>query len=802
MNSNYPPLIMTPAEVSRRAREKRLITLPDEIVSKRQEIANDFIKQIEPISKQLESLTDEQRKAIFVKIEHDTPISLSGTGLKEIAQSSTNFTLAIPRQNNLEPLKKKATEFGHSGLDRNNQPKNPQISAIKAITFASPLDRLSHELYENYTQLITEKWVKCEIEISVLMVRGANQQRDAIREALHKIGRTLANGIRGNLYEHEEAKGTCRVVLWCTGDMFQHFVEDPEWQTLITWFEPRPEFETFHSVFSDFNIMNLGTISSPPSDAPTVCIIDSGVSAGNPFLEPVVREDMLLSFLESHPDNPSDASGHGSGVASLASYYALNIYQGAENEAKVWIASARVLDEDNQLEEKRLLSRLLRDIVEHFQPLGVRIFNLSLNIVNRRWNRDTKRTQPRTSWVARSIDIISKEYDVIFVICTGNISQRDVKAHHERGLMYPNYYKDDESCLCDPAQSSLALTVGSIVPTTLAVDPRGRITAIAERFQPSPFTRCGPGINKTIKPDLVEYGGNYHVDNEDGSVVINPGSAILFASNKLTPALSFDVGTSFATPRVTYHLAQVYSDLQKLGLERISAPLLKAFLVNSSALRGIEELKRLTDEEDDSGNNYLSNVIGYGNPNYIDATTCDEHTAILYFDGEIGMNSVVFFDIPIPSILSQTKRRDKKVLTITLCYYPEVQRWGLDQYMGTTLKWRIFRGDVERDAIIRAMSEEIGPDELRPNEIKLKYGVDKRSRGTVQHDYFEWFDHKDEYSQNHYTLAIASSEKWKRQASPPVPFAVVVRIQDTSQTVAVYSEVDRLLNQIKVEARA
>ena len=39
--------------------------------------------------------------------------------------------------------------------------------------------------------------------------------------------------------------------------------------------------------------------------------------------------------------------------------------------------------------------------------------------------------------------------------------------------------------------------------------------AIAEQKQPSPFTRCGPGIGKEIKPELVELGGNYLIDENN-----------------------------------------------------------------------------------------------------------------------------------------------------------------------------------------------------------------------------------------------------------------------------------------------
>ncbi|MBK9205819.1 MAG: hypothetical protein IPL73_26055 [Candidatus Obscuribacter sp.] len=75
--------------------------------------------------------------------------------------------------------------------------------------------------------------------------------------------------------------------------------------------------------------------------------------------------------------NPSDEYNQGSGVASLAAFQDINISRGAVNEAGSWIASARILDANNHI-EGRLLSAVLRDVVEEYVKHGIRIFNLSV----------------------------------------------------------------------------------------------------------------------------------------------------------------------------------------------------------------------------------------------------------------------------------------------------------------------------------------------------------------------------------------------------------------------------------------
>ena len=93
--------------------------------------------------------------------------------------------------------------------------------------------------------------------------------------------------MNGNFFEHEEFGNVCRAVIQCDGPMLKKLVEDSAWVTKITWFEERPLFKTFQESVEDFRVDLLGEIRSPADNGPTVCIIDSGVTPKNPFLNPV-----------------------------------------------------------------------------------------------------------------------------------------------------------------------------------------------------------------------------------------------------------------------------------------------------------------------------------------------------------------------------------------------------------------------------------------------------------------------------------------------------------------------------------
>ena len=355
--------------------------------------------KIEAVSRGLKALTDDQRKAVFFKLEHDGNIELAGTNLKAITKSDS-VTLAVPKADNLDPLAKKIDKFGTGSL-RRGQPENGTLATrLIDIKPGIPTDRLSEELFQNYKRLIRKKFVICEIEMLSLEL-SRDKQRAEIQETLTALDDLLTGDTYGALFEHEEIKGTCRAVLRCSGELFKILVEEQQWQRRISWFEARPAFETFYTTHQEFDIEKLGAFVTPPETAPIVCIVDSGVTAENPFLKHVTREGMFRSFLADELDNPFDEHGHGSGVASLAAYYALNLADGAVNVGKVWIASARVLDKDNN-GDMRLFSNVLREVVATFVPLGVRLFNLSVGISNRLWNAEGKRTVPRTSWIVRS----------------------------------------------------------------------------------------------------------------------------------------------------------------------------------------------------------------------------------------------------------------------------------------------------------------------------------------------------------------------------------------------------------------
>ena len=138
--------------------------MPPELLNRRAEVARVLGVKVDALSKALRQMTDEERRAVFYKLEHDAPVDLSGTGLKPISQPTSFVTLAIPREDNLDKLAQKVATFGSAPVKKGHVP-NESLAHVTEIGPGDPKDRLSDELFARYDELIKQPHVICEIEI-------------------------------------------------------------------------------------------------------------------------------------------------------------------------------------------------------------------------------------------------------------------------------------------------------------------------------------------------------------------------------------------------------------------------------------------------------------------------------------------------------------------------------------------------------------------------------------------------------------------------------------------------------------
>lgn len=250
-------------------------------------------------------------------------------------------------------------------------------------------------------------------------------------------------------------------------------------------------------VFTD--VQELGDVPAPPADAPGIVVLDSGLVAGHPLLAPAVGD--AQSFLAG--ESETDEHGHGTFVSGIALYD--DVAECIRNRSFVpalRLFSGRILD-DRSEGDPRLVESQVDEAVRYFvDNYDCRIFNLSYGNTNKPYQGR------HVAGLAVTLDALSRELDVLFVVPTGNYNGDDDGPGDWRAE-YPRYLTGENSALLDPAPALNALTVGSLARYERGMpnqrwpnDPAYR--PVAKSGQPSPFTRRGPSVNEAIKPDLVD----------------------------------------------------------------------------------------------------------------------------------------------------------------------------------------------------------------------------------------------------------------------------------------------------------
>ncbi|MGD0961987.1 MAG: S8 family peptidase, partial [Methylomonas sp.] len=296
---------------------------------------------------------------------------------------------------------------------------------------------------------------------------------------------------------------------------------------------------------------------SPLPNAPGVVVLDSGLATGHPLLGPAVGD--AQSFLPGHM--AADESGHGTHVAGIALYGDLTkSIEAGSFIPELRLFSGRILDKEN--ENNGLVENHIDAAVRYFvTEYNCRVFNLSFG--------DSRKPYlgGHVRGLAYTLDRLSRELGVLFVVSTGNVlpGQLDGLTWRQE---YPDYLTHDDWAIIDPATALNVLTVGSLARWEASLnaqrynhDPAE--LPIAKTEQPSPFTRHGPTVGGAIKPELVAFGGNWVLNARSGANHIHDqglgelSTNLDFAQGNL---LGLKCGTSFAAPHITHLAGKILSE--------------------------------------------------------------------------------------------------------------------------------------------------------------------------------------------------------------------------------------------------
>ncbi len=516
----------------------------------------------------------------------------------------------------------------------------------------------------------------------------------------------------------------------------------------------------------------------PPEDGPRLCIVDSGITSNHPLLaNNVGHEEAVLTQTSS----PADSHGHGTMVAGLAVFGDVrSSYESGQFASPITLYSARVLNDDNQFDDEKLIINQMREAILTFlqPPYDCRVFNLSLGSGMPAFDS----ARPRQTLWAEELDVLVRELKVVLVVSAGN--HREAQAHNASDAeavlqSYPDFLFGAVTGLNDPATAAIAVTVGALAQHDTPAVVRGSsagdiMRPVAAVDEPSPFTRIGPGINGAIKPELVHYGGNLAFQGFGGMrrISIEKGTAVMSLSHQPTQQLfSYDCGTSFAAPRVARLAALIEHGLTADLGERPSPNLVRAVLASTADIPKAS-IGRLNSHD----NIHASRkVCGYGFPSESDALKSHDRRVTMVYQGSISLDHFNVFAVPIPDEFRQA-RGERKII-VTLAYDPPVRRRRLD-YIGVAMEFFLIRGqgiDQVHGSFTRRPS---GYDANSKYRMKFDLNATTRKNCTLQRGecVMKRAEGSNQDYGNEYYVVVRCERKWAPDDIKPQDFGLAVTL--------------------------
>jgi hypothetical protein len=524
----------------------------------------------------------------------------------------------------------------------------------------------------------------------------------------------------------------------------------------------------------------------PDAGVPRVAVLDAGLVTGQPLIAPAVGHAQGYVLPHRSPDDADP--WHGTSVAGLALYGDIEAaIATGEFTPSLLLVSGRVFnhDGDDQTEfVENAVERAVRDLHAEF---GCRVFNLSYGDLNKVY------TSGHVRGLAYTLDRLTRELGVLFVVSTGNLSVDGLPRDPLES--FPGYLLEDDARLVDPATALNAVTVGGIARHEATRGAQQRPDLIEDRpiartGHPFPLTRSGPSINGAIKPDFVEHAGNLAVVRLTGRTAFR-GLGVVTTNGGFAGGHSFreEVGTSFAAPAVAHRAAKL--------LRRVpdaSHNLLRA-LLGAHADWPAASVSLLNPNNNADGRDNLTRLVGYGCINDGALEQSLDNVVSLICQEQIGNDRCQFYAVPIPDEFWAGGRRTREV-TVALAYSPAVRTTRLD-YRMTKLKFSLV---VARDLDEVSAAFQRNRDQGMPERSTARWlSGEARQAGTLQVSRWRF---QQRLQGQVYVVVTRQDAPWSTANDDPEPYALCVSIADRSNAQSrLYTQVQALLR-VRADLRA
>jgi len=351
-------------------------------------------------------------------------------------------------------------------------------------------------------------------------------------------------------------------------------------------------------------------------DLPTVAILDTGVPADHLLLGAPYRRGQYVA-----PDLPQRPLGHhGSFVASRIVFGDPDSYESTSGlRGDCGYYDGHVAETDTDIDDKSIYPAMAAVVAT---APDVRVFNMSF---------DSRRPLAELCEVDRAVNLSHVRdidnfifvNDVLVVVAAGNTPPGVMPQ-----MPYPDHLDDPQWGLGHWAQGYNMLTCGSTVER---LSSNG---LVRELGWPSAFSRLGPGLCNSPKPDFAAHGGN---------CTAGYGHAPDLGVWCCTAAGLWEdhSGTSYAAPLLAREAAFALRELQKVCQQgaRPFAVTAKAFLTLTATRRNYpERIRELT-----------SRAVGLGSASAARLASPLGRSAVLIWQGVLnGPTDKIPVQIPIP----------------------------------------------------------------------------------------------------------------------------------------------------------
>lgn len=725
------------------------------------------------------------RETIIVKPEQAAkliPESLGSASARVIGTMETGDVLLDARSTDLPQLRKKIDDFADDtkvtpmGMRKNAT----AIAPIAVIRLATYDDLMGPRIREAVLPVNATRWFEIGCIGGVRSPEGSKRSRGQVARQLQKIGQPAP----------QEFLATEEIVFFVR-------LTFEQLRALIEAVDCVVEFDLAPPHIRDWLLINeqpakeirAFTLATPPEDAPSVVLLDTGIATKHPMLAPAI-----LSAGSIVPQNNSaeDTHGHGTLMAGVA-LHCDDV--GAAVEAGIataphWLQSVRLLvapQAGSAAEDNRpFWPKLTIDAVDHAEqqdklPSRRRVFTLATS-------HPVAPVEP-TYW-SHAVDRLAYNdgNERLLCVAIGNADVTDL------GVVqgYPTLNLQQK--VQEPAQAANALTVGAFTAKTTI--PPEVVYASARPLAPaggiSPHTSAG-SVGGTVKPDVLMEGGNLGFDGQLPGANIETLCTLTTAHDFLRSPLGSICQTSEATSRAAHLAASVWR----------ADPTLRPATVRGLIVHSASWTPAMAEQFDNLDERLA--ICGWGVPDHEFAIACATDRATVIFedvmpnavritqpkkgDGNEGKEETKFkrvvklFRLPVPEelLLADPKRRVE--LRVTLSYFPEPNTFRRRVSHGLDLTWDM-QGPAETDAaFITRINKLARGGSTKGKKRKTKtfpwdLKVTRRSRGTVQSDRWQG---PASYLAGNKLLAVAPVLGWWERRPGlrelTMPFSLIVTVR-------------------------